>query len=195
MLKTMHTFTALAGAALALLSSSAVLAAPTLSITGPSSSVWGQSFSLSVMASDMADLYAYQFDLTFDPSKFRSTGVTEGSFLAGAGSTFFSGGTTDNANGSVSFVFDTLLGPGPGANGSGVLATFNFTTIGAGAGTFALANTSVLNASLGDIQTGTQSLNVVAAVPEPATWAFMFAGLGVVGACARRRMRGQAEEV
>jgi Cohesin domain/PEP-CTERM motif len=190
MFKTIHTLqTALAGAALALLSSGAAVAAPTLSITGPSSSVWGQSFSLNIVASDVSDLYGYQFDVTFNPATFSSTGVTEGSFLATAGSTFFSGGTVDNTAGTLSFVFDTLLGPGPGATGSGVLATLDFTTIGAGSGTFALANVSVLNSSLGDIAVGTQSLNVVAAVPEPATWAFMFAGLGVAGVCARRRTR------
>lgn len=37
---------------------------------------------------------------------------------------------------------------------------------------------------------GTYGLSVIAPVPEPATWAMMLGGLGLVGAVARRRRRG-----
>lgn len=37
---------------------------------------------------------------------------------------------------------------------------------------------------------GTYGLSVVAPVPEPATWAMMLGGLGLVGVAARRRRRG-----
>src|ERR1700738_335986 len=49
----------------------------------------GQSFSLDVVISNVADLYAFQFDLAFDPFVLSATGVTEGPFLPSGGITAF----------------------------------------------------------------------------------------------------------
>lgn len=152
-------------------------AAPTLSIVGPTSATIGSSWGVQVRASDVSDLYGYQFDLNFDASKFQAQGATEGVFLQSAGATFFDGGTIDNAAGSISFVFDTLLGAGPGVTGSGILAEFSFTAVTSGSGLFSLANVAAIDSSLADIGAQTEAL-LVNAVPEPATLALCLAGLG-----------------
>lgn len=164
-------------------------AATTLSITGPSSVALGSSFTLQVTAADVADLYAYQFDITFDPAVFQVGGVSEGAFLPTGGSTDFLAGTVDNSAGSVSFTLGTLIGLGvPGVNGSGVLASFSVTSIGSapGVGTFGLANVTLLDSSGADISAGAMALNV-SAVPEPATWGLLLAGGALVAGVARCR--------
>lgn len=167
-------------------------AAPTLSVTGPSSVALGSSFTLQVTAADVVDLHAYQFDLTFNPAAFQVGSVSEGAFLPSGGSTYFDGGTVDNSTGTVSFTLGTLIGLGvPGVNGSGVLASFSVTSIGSapGVGTFGLANVTLLDSAGADISANAVALNV-SAVPEPATWGLLLAGGALVAAVARRGHAG-----
>lgn len=167
-------------------------AAPTLSVTGPSTVALGSSFTLQVTAADVADLYAYQFDLTFNAAAFQVGGVNEGAFLPTGGSTYFDGGTVDNSTGTVSFTLGTLIGLGvPGVNGSGVLASFSVTSIGStpSVATFGLAGVTLLDSGGADISANTLALNV-SAVPEPATWGLLLAGGALVAAVARRRHAG-----
>lgn len=175
---------ALTAAAISCVSLGSAVAAPVFSITGPPSVSVGSTFGLSVVATDVTDLYAYQLDVTFDPTLFQATGVSQGGFLPSGGTTFFDGGTIDNVLGTISFVFDTLLGPGPGVSGGGELVALSFTSIGSGIGTFGLANVIALDSALNDIPVGTQGLTV-AAVPEPASW--MLAGFALFAAFSTRR--------
>lgn len=163
-------------------------AAPSLAVTGPASVQLGSSFTLSVAVAGITDLYGFQFDLQFDPAAFRLDGVAEGGFLATAGSTLFDGGTIDNAGGSARYTLGTLIGDGPGAAGAGTLAAFSFTSIGtaAGAASFSLSDVTLLDASLRDVAVTATGLSV-SAVPEPATWGLLLAGLGSVAWRARRR--------
>lgn len=179
----------LAGLALSAATLGSAQAAPTLAITGPSSVGPGSSFTLQVTATDVADLFGHQFDVTFNPALFQAGSVGEGGFLSAGGSTYFDGGVIDNDSGTISFVLGTLIGDGPGVSGAGVLATLGFASIGSSAavGTFGLANVALVNSRLEDIAVSTLSLNV-SAVPEPSTWALLLAGMaGVAGAARRRR--------
>lgn len=176
--------------AIALLPAAGVLAAPAISLSGPATVQLGSNFSVNVLASGFTDLYAYQLDISFNPAVFQATGGSEGSFLKSAGTTFFDAGSVDNALGLTSFLFDSLLGPGPGASGSGVLATLTFHTVGAfqDGGTFALRNVIALDSSLKDVGVDVNSLSVTA-VPEPATAGMMLVGLAAMAAFAGRRRR------
>src|SRR5215467_794942 len=127
----------LAALSLSLIPAVSALAAPSFTVTS-SNAFLGETIQVSVLAQSVTDLYDYQFDLNYDPTKFAFVSDSEGPFLQSAGPTFFFNGVP--SSGSVQFVFDTLLGPGPGASGGGVLALFNFTAIGKGASTFSLAN-------------------------------------------------------
>src|ERR1019366_6371228 len=55
----------------------------------------GDGFSLDVGV-DITDLYAFQFDLSFNPAVLSATSITEGLFLPTGGSTFFISGDIDN---------------------------------------------------------------------------------------------------
>jgi len=176
-------------ALLAALSAAPALAAPTLSFEGRGVAQPGSSFQLAVDASDVTDLYAYQFDVQFDPTLFRATGITGGSFLSGAGDTFFGGGDIDNTAGTISFIFETLIGDVAGASGSGELVQISFEAIGP-FGTrsdFTLTNVYALdsNQNLVDVAVVDGSVGI----PEPSSLAMAVLALGALGAGARRRLR------
>src|SRR4051794_9380039 len=129
-------------------------------------------FLVRVNISDVTDLAAYEFNLNFDPTRVQAlpssnpASAVEGPFLSSAGSTFFDGGVIDNVAGVRSFVFDTLIGPGPGANGSGLLATFGFAVTRPGSALFALSDLIVLN-SAGNHIPGGASTRPAAPGPAP----------------------------
>lgn len=158
--------------ALALAFLSPAQAAPVLEM---STKATGGGLDVTVSVRDAADLYGYQFTLNFDPTLFTSTGATEGSFLSGAGATWFDAGTLDSAAGSISYVFSTLLGPGDGATGSGDLATFSFGIDRGGLASFSFSDVLFLDSAGGLLDV--QASDLVSEVPEPAS--LWLAGVGL----------------
>ena len=148
----------------------------------------GQTLVVSALASDVADLYGYQFTLHFDPTRVRFASVDEGSFLSRGGSTFFDGGTVDASAGTVSFVFDTLIGAVPGVSGDGELARFAFSTLQSGGAAFSLSDVLALDATLAPIDVPATP-TLVAAVPEPATGSLLLLGALSVAYARRDRRR------
>lgn len=149
---------------LGLLPMTSALAAPSFTVTSPSAFL-GEHVTVNVVAQAVSDLYDYQFDLVYDPTKLQFASDAEGPFLATAGSTFFFGGIP--GSGVISFVFDTLLGPGPGASGTGVMASFDFVAIGKGTSTLSLANVLAQDTPGNLINVGLGTTQVT--VPEPGT--------------------------
>jgi len=183
----------LLAAALFFASSVPAHAGPSFSLTPSATTVaQNQAFTVSVLANDVTDLFGYQFDVLFDPSLFRVDGVAEGSFLSGANSTFFSPGTIDNASGSVSFVFDTILGNVAGVSGSGLLATINLVALNTatGTGSVGLDGVIALNSGLDLIDLGPVTAAAVSVVPEPALWAMLPFGLFALSGRRRQRLSG-----
>lgn len=172
----------------AMLSATPASATPILAITGPGSVQPGAALQLSVTASGLADLYAYQFDILFDVTRFNVDSVASGGFLGTAGSSFFDAGLVDNTTGVVTLVFESLIGPVPGASGGGTLALLNLSALpGAAGGSagFSLANVTVYDAALDPVNVALQAHAV--AVPEPSAWLLALAGLAALGAQAARR--------
>lgn len=190
---------ALAIAAGAMWTANPTWAAPTVTLAAPASVTAGGVLQLTVLASGFTDLYAWQFDVTYNPAAYAGGAAAEGAFLSSAGSTFFDGGAVDNAAGTVSFVLGTLIGPGAGASGSGTLAllSFNVGTAYAGSTSFALANFSALDSTLATIDVTLQGATV-AVVPEPSMLALSLTGLAAFGALSslrRSRLRVSAPVV
>src|SRR5438270_2245507 len=77
----------------------------------------GQVFSVNISIASITDLYAFQFDLGFNPQVIHALSVTEGSFLSTAGPTFFLPGAVDNLFGTITFNADSLLGAISGDSG------------------------------------------------------------------------------
>ena len=105
----------------------------------------GQSFSVDVRVEGVTDMGAEEADLKFDPDAMQATETIEGDFLnsvAGGGGTLAIE-DIDNTKGIVTFSY-SLMNPGVGASGSGVLATINFNTTSAAGGEYNLDLTTVL---------------------------------------------------
>jgi hypothetical protein len=186
MLNPLRIASRVAGAcALALALLSPAQAAPVLSM---STQTTATGLDLTLSAQDVADLFAYQFTLNFDPALVAAISAIEGSFLPSGGATFFSPGDIDNNAGSVSFVFATLLGPVDGVDGSGDLVTFSFDVQQAGFAQFSLSDVLFLDSAGADIAVDVR--DVVAKVPEPATLALV--ALGLVAARGRRKVGATA---
>jgi hypothetical protein len=108
----------------------------------------GSTVTVDVDISNVTSLYAYQFDLTFNPSVLSAVSSSEGPFLASGGSTFFIPGANDNVGGTVAATADTLLSAISGVNGSGELAVFTFNAIGSGTSTIGIQNETLLDSNL-----------------------------------------------
>jgi hypothetical protein len=152
----------------------------------------GTSMVVNVDITAVSDLYGFQFDLGFNPTVL-SVGVSnEGTLLPGGGATFFVPGTNDNVGGSVTATADTLLTAISGVTGTGTLASFDFTAIGAGISALTLSNLFFLDSSLTPIVDYTTSgglvtVNQATSIPEPSTLGLL--GLGLIGIVFSRRNR------
>lgn len=171
--------------------------AASINVVGPPSPAVGDTFTVEFKVADITDLYAFQFDLSFDPTLLSAVSVSEGSFLLSGGMTFFVCGTIDNVGGTVAATADTLIGAIQGVTGNGLLAVFQFTALAPGTTELSFANPILVDSSLNDItasavfQNGSVTINDGSAVPEPRTLAlFCTAFLGFMAArCAGRAHR------
>jgi general secretion pathway protein D len=132
----------------------------------------GNAFDVAVDISSVTDLYAYQFEIRFNPAVLSALSVSEGSFLMGGGATFFIPGEIDNPAGVIHPTGNMLLGALGGVNGAGTLALVQFQVLAAGWSPIDLSNVNLLDSSLGDISSGVEG-DTVNAVPEPLTF-FLF---------------------
>ena len=157
---------------------SRALADAIVSVASPASASQGSTFAIDVNIANVSDLYAFQLDLSFNPSVLQATSILEGAFLPGGGPTFFIPGAIDNTAGSVTFNADTLQGAIPGVNGSGTLIQFDFTAVGNGTSFLNLGNIILQDSSLGVISnSATNGSAMVAAVPEPSSLMLLIAGM------------------
>jgi general secretion pathway protein D len=132
----------------------------------------GSPLTLDVNITGVTDLYAFQFDIGFNPAVLSAASVAEGSLFSSIG-VFFSPGFIDNTAGTISFIGDSLSGFGPGVSTDGMLATITFNTIGVGSSSIDLANIILLDSSFADIAataSGTTVTVASSAVPEPSSW-------------------------
>lgn len=179
-----------------ILNLSVVYAIPIVSVNPSATTVnSGDSFSLDIGVSNVTDLFAYQFELSFDPALIAATSLSEGTFLPGGGFTFFIPGAIDNALGNVGLTADTLFFAPTGVTGSGSLANLTFNALAGGTSSVSLSNVILLD-SFGSVITSNilnGSVDVTTApapVPEPST--IVLLGIGLLGiGIVRKRSKTQ----
>lgn len=132
----------------------------TLAVIAPSIVQVGDKFTVTIQAQGITDLYAFQFDLSFDPQVLQANSINEGSFLASGGSTVFIPGTIDNNAGMISGNAGTLVGNVPGVSGTGNLIVLQFTALAPGTATISLKNVVLLDSNSGEIAANLTSANI-----------------------------------
>ena len=167
-----------------LLAVTSSIASPTLSISPPvATPAMGSAFDVSVDISGVSDLFAFQFDLSFDPSVVAATGIDEGLFLQSGGASFFLPGTIDNTLGVISFTANALIGAVSGVSGDGPLAIVHLLAVGSGTSVIDLSGAILLDSTLGDIAFSVSSarVDVAGTAPEPSSLLLVAAaGLALV---------------
>lgn len=172
----------IAGVFLASVFSSPVWADAIVSIAPATSTVGvGGTVTLDVNIEGAVDLYAYQFDLSFDPTIVSAVSLTEGTFLtSGGGTTLFFAGPIDNVAGNILFNLDLLTGPISGVNGNGTLAILTLSGLTAGTSSIDIANAILLDSTFNQtnatLESGALTVNSTA-VPEPSTALLLLAGV------------------
>ena len=97
-------------------------------------------FTLDISAENVFDMAGWQFDIVFDPTILEAVNVTEGAFLkTDGGTTFFQGGSIDNASGKIIGLSAIRLSD-PGVSGTGPLLQVRFKAKSAGETELALHN-------------------------------------------------------
>ena len=92
----------------------------------------GDTFTLDIRAENVFDLAGWQFDIAFDPTILEAIDVSEGNFLkTDGGTTFFQGGSIDNAAGKITGLSAARLSGG-GVSGVGTLLQVRFKAKSAG---------------------------------------------------------------
>jgi general secretion pathway protein D len=161
----------------------------------------GSTFEVPILVTEADDLFAFNFDIAFDPLVVELLGVSRGAIFSGLGTPcdecFFPG--FSDTPGTVSFIADSLSGAVEGVDGLGTLAllTFQASALGGNVGLaiefvefFAPPAPGEIFPSpipLVEIQNGVVSVDVPSQpIPEPSTLALLGVGLA---ALARQRLR------
>lgn len=140
----------------------------------------GDVIPVNIIATGLTDLYAFELDFSFNPTVLSVFSVTEGDLFGGSGVSF-SSGEIDNGAGRVTFIGDSLAGPGPGLSVNGTLIHIVFSALSDGSSSIDLSNVIILDSSFNDITTGLGSGSVVVGgVPEPSTGLLLVIGLTAI---------------
>ncbi len=117
------------------------VATPGVGYTFSNSSIHtGDTFTLDIRAETVTDLAGWQFDIEFAPAALEAINVTEGDFLkADSGTTFFQGGSIDNAAGKITGLSAVRLSSS-GVSGTGTLLQVRFKAQSGGETELALKN-------------------------------------------------------
>lgn len=150
--------------------------------TGPGAYSLTQAFTLATMTIVTISFDHFANDSTGNPinnGRLSSLGANQNAvvdLLTGTADAF-----TENAADIVA----TFYGPGADAGANpNPWATYS-TTLTLAAGTYQIRFAEADNQ--GFFQQGVDNVSVTAAIPEPASWAMLITGFGLVGAAARRR--------
>jgi len=126
----------------------------------------GDTFLINITVSNVVDLYAWQFNFTYQHAILNGTtrfnelaqswepAIDPGPFLGPKDSYFFVITTFDddyNATHGRMYISASLIGSVPGVTGSGTLATINLTTVSYGGSILDLSNTKLINSNIATI--------------------------------------------
>jgi len=102
-------------------------------------------FSINVTCTPSENVKSYELELSFDPTVFTITSVSEGDFFTGY-DTFFSDGTIDNSAGTVTDIYGLIVGPGT-IDSTGVLISLTCSVVSEGSCMMQITSVGLTNES------------------------------------------------
>ena len=120
----------------------------------------GDTFTLDIGARDVFGLAGWQFDIAFDPTALEAIDVSEGNFLKTGGTTFFQGGSIDNAAGKITGLSAARLST-QGVSGTGTLLQVRFKAKSAGETELALRKFQLGSVTGDSIPAGPHEIRIV----------------------------------
>jgi MYXO-CTERM domain-containing protein len=151
----------------------------------------GNMFSINLHVANAINLTSWQVDLAYNPTLLKANLVTEGPFLSSFGTTSFGPGVIDNTTGQISLVTNAFVDVTPPPNGSGVLASVQFTAWRPGVSPLTASNVFLNFLDSGfSVTNGAVSVGGASA-PEPPTVALLGVGLVVLYLAHRRQRLGK----
>ncbi|MBD3331051.1 hypothetical protein GF354_06035 [Candidatus Peregrinibacteria bacterium] len=114
----------------------------------------GDNLNVAVDINNAIDLYAYGFEISYDPTVLSFNSATEGGFLSGDGEqTFFSAAKENDQEGKIIVGASRLVNPESGIDGSGNLFNLNFNVIALSEGSYSLdfSGQNFISDSFGDV--------------------------------------------
>ncbi len=121
-----------------------------------SSQAVGTAFDVTVVVSNVGDLFSAQFDLAFNPSLLQCDSFTDGDFL---GTTTGFSPSIDNTAGTITGFAKTKIGS-TGVSGSGTLATIQFTGLSEGTSALTLSNVQLIDSNTDTITVDTTDASI-----------------------------------
>ena len=121
----------------------------------------GDTFTLDIRAENITNLAGWQFDIAFDPAILEAVNVSEGDFLKTGGSTtFFHGGSIDNATGKITGLNAARLSA-QGVSGTGVLLQIRFKAKSAGETELALQKFQFGSSTGDNVPAGPHEIQII----------------------------------
>ena len=121
----------------------------------------GDTFTLDILAENVFDMAGWQFDIAFDRNALEAIDVSEGDFLkTDGGSTFFQGGSIDNAAGKITGLSAARLST-QGVSGTGMLLQVRFKAKSAGETQLTLQNFQFGSVTGDSIPAGPHQIRIV----------------------------------
>jgi hypothetical protein len=102
----------------------------TVSVVAESETISSETFTINITCNPSEGVKSFEMDLSFDPSIFTVSDVSEGDFFSGY-TTFFNDGSIDNTIGTISDVYGLIVGAGT-VDSSGVLISLSCTVVSEG---------------------------------------------------------------
>ncbi|NIA01888.1 MAG: hypothetical protein GWP15_00735 [Nitrospirae bacterium] len=127
---------------------------PAVTVIAPASVGVGDDIVVSVEVDSVNDLYAYGFEITYDPAVLNFVSVVDSGLLSSDGAaTAFNYGLENGVQGTLLVGNARLVNPPVGVDGAGVLFDLNFSVVGVDGDNTALTlgGSSYLANSVGDI--------------------------------------------
>ncbi|NIO21855.1 MAG: hypothetical protein GTN76_14275 [Candidatus Aenigmarchaeota archaeon] len=121
----------------------------------------GENFTVEIKVKNATDLYAFQFDIEYNPDVLKYESIEEGGFLSRNGADTTYPLDLVLSSGHIKNIVSTRLGKVGGVNGEGTLEIITFTALSAGTSQITISNIKFVNSKPQEIEANNENGQVI----------------------------------